>query len=144
MSTAEDASASSTATLTERFGTNGEPFEECTGATIEYEGSKEFEAQLPVRIQSGSAPDIAYLPQPGLLRRIVADFPDAILPVGEDAAANVDEYYTESWKEYGTVDGTLYATPLGANVKSFVWYSPAMFGIFGSFGNATFTGKPDS
>ena len=34
-----------------------EPFEECTGATIEYEGSKEFEAQLPVRIQSGSAPD---------------------------------------------------------------------------------------
>ena len=104
-----------------------EPFEECTGATIDYEGSKEFEAQLPVRIQSGSAPDIAYLPQPGLLRRIVADFPDAIQPVGDQAAANVDQYYTESWKEYGTVDGTLYATPLGANVKSFVWYSPSMF-----------------
>ena len=43
------------------------PFEECTGVTIKYEGSKEFEAQLPVRVKGGNAPDIAYLPQPGLL-----------------------------------------------------------------------------
>ncbi|MBD7979797.1 ABC transporter substrate-binding protein [Oerskovia merdavium] len=104
-----------------------EPFEECTGATIEYEGSKEFEAQLPVRIQSGSAPDIAYIPQPGFLKSLVQDYPDAILPVGDAASENVDTYYTESWRDYGTVDGTLYATPLGANVKSFVWYSPSMF-----------------
>ncbi len=103
------------------------PFEDCTGATIDYEGSKEFEAQLPVRIQSGNAPDIAYLPQPGLLRSIVADYPDAIKEVGEAAAANVDEYYTPSWRDLGTVDGMLKATPLGANVKSFVWYSPSMF-----------------
>ncbi len=32
------------------------PFEECTGATIKYEGSREFEAQLPVRLQAGNAP----------------------------------------------------------------------------------------
>ena len=31
------------------------------------------------------------------------------------------------WKAYGTVDGKFYAAPLGANVKSFVWYSPKMF-----------------
>jgi alpha-glucoside transport system substrate-binding protein len=41
--------------------------------------------------------------------------------------ANVDEFFSESWKEYGSVDGTFYAAPLGANVKSFIWYSPAMF-----------------
>ncbi|HEY0218040.1 MAG TPA: carbohydrate ABC transporter substrate-binding protein, partial [Cellulomonas sp.] len=29
-----------------------DPFEECTGVTIEYEGSREFEAQLLVRIQA--------------------------------------------------------------------------------------------
>ena len=36
-------------------------FEECTGATIEYEGSREFEAQLLVRIQAGNelAPVVA-------------------------------------------------------------------------------------
>jgi alpha-glucoside transport system substrate-binding protein len=104
-----------------------EPFEECTGATIEYEGSREFEAQLLVRLQAGNAPDIAYLPQPGLLQTIVQQTPDAIVPAPEGVVANVDEYFSEAWKNYGTVDGTFYAAPLGANVKSYVWYSPAAF-----------------
>ena len=103
-----------------------EPFEECTGATIEYEGSREFEAQLLVRLQAGNAPDIAYLPQPGLLRTIVEDT-GAAVPAPEGVVANVDEFFSEAWKEYGSVDGTFYAAPLGANVKSYVWYSPAMF-----------------
>ena len=102
-------------------------YQECTGATVEYEGSKEFEAQLPVRLQSGNAPDIAYIPQPGLLQRLVADYPDAVQPAPEQVQANVEEYYTQAWADYGSVDGTLYASPLGANVKSFVWYSPTMF-----------------
>ena len=46
-------------------------FTECTGAEVNYEGSKEFEAQLVVRVKSGNAPDIAYVPQPGLLRTLV-------------------------------------------------------------------------
>lgn len=103
------------------------PFEDCTGATVNYEGSREFEAQLLVRIESGNAPDIAYVPQPGLIQRIVADFPDKIYEVGEDATANIDEYYAPEWKDYGTVDDTLYGAPLGANAKSFVWYSPQAF-----------------
>ncbi|WP_421735883.1 ABC transporter substrate-binding protein [Cellulomonas sp.] len=103
------------------------PFEECTGATIEYEGSREFEAQLPVRLQAGNPPDIAYIPQPGFLASIVADYPDTVVAAPQAVIDNANEYYTEGWVNYGTVDGTLYATPLGANVKSFVWYSPAAF-----------------
>jgi alpha-glucoside transport system substrate-binding protein len=103
------------------------PFEECTGVTVEYEGSREFEAQLLVRIQAGNAPDIAYVPQPGLLRTIVQDFPDSVVEPPEAVGTNVDENYAEGWKGYGTVDGTFYAAPLGANVKSYVWYSPSMF-----------------
>ena len=34
---------------------------------MQYEGSKDFEAQVIVRIQSGNPPDIAIFPQPGLL-----------------------------------------------------------------------------
>ncbi|KQT02031.1 ABC transporter substrate-binding protein [Cellulomonas sp. Leaf395] len=103
------------------------PFEECTGAEIEYEGSREFEAQLPVRLQAGNPPDIAYVPQPGFLASMVADYPDAVVPAPQAVIDNANEYYTEGWVDYGTVDGTLYATPLGANVKSFVWYSPQAF-----------------
>ncbi|MCL3863238.1 ABC transporter substrate-binding protein [Actinotalea sp. K2] len=106
------------------------PFEDCTGATVEYEGSKEFEAQLPVRVQAGNPPDLAYIPQPGLLQTLVRDF-DAVVPAPEGVESNVDEFYTASWKEYGSVDGTFYAAPLGANVKSFVWYSPEMFASAG-------------
>ena len=103
------------------------PFEECTGVTVEYEGSREFEAQLPVRIQAGTLPDIAFLPQPGLLRTIVTEYPDAIVPAPEAVVKQVEANFNGAWKEYGSVDGEFYAAPLGSNVKSFVWYSPSMF-----------------
>jgi alpha-glucoside transport system substrate-binding protein len=101
-------------------------FEECTGATVEYEGSSEFEAQLVVRVQGGNAPDIAYIPQPGLLQTLVRDT-DAVVQPPSTVEENVDEFFGEDWKIYGSVDDTFYAAPLGANVKSFVWYSPKMF-----------------
>src|SRR5215218_6274360 len=101
------------------------PFEKCTGVKVNYEGSREFEAQLVVRVQSGNAPDIAFVPQPGLLANLVAT--GAVSPAPQQVADNVDEFWDESWKGYGTVDGTFYAAPLGANAKSFVWYSPAAF-----------------
>lgn len=103
-----------------------QPFEDCTGATIAYEGSDEFEAQLNVRVEGGNAPDIAYVPQPGLLRTLVSQT-DAVMPAPKETEANVDEYWSREWKEYGTVDGTFYAAPVGANVKSFIWYSPTAF-----------------
>jgi len=103
------------------------PFEDCTGATIKYEGSKEFEAQLPIRIEAGNPPDLAYLPQPGSLRTLVAQFPDKFVKAPAAVAKNVDENWDPAWKDYGSVDGTFYAAPLGSNVKSFVWYSPSMF-----------------
>ena len=103
------------------------PFEECTGAKVDYEGSREFETQLPVRLRAGNPPDIAYIPQPGLLNTLVTTNKGKVQPVAAAAVANVDKYYNPAWKTYGTVDGTFYAVPVGANAKSFVWYSPKMF-----------------
>ena len=101
-------------------------FEDCTGATVNYEGSSEFEAQLVVRVQGGNAPDVAYVPQPGLLQTLVRDTGKVVEPP-QAVSDNVDKWFGEDWKTYGTVDDTFYAAPLGANVKSFVWYSPKMF-----------------
>ncbi|MEU8665228.1 ABC transporter substrate-binding protein, partial [Actinoplanes philippinensis] len=44
-----------------------------------------------------------------------------------ETAALVDKNFGADWKAYGTVDGKFYAAPLGANVKSLVWYSPKEF-----------------
>jgi len=101
-------------------------FTECTGAKVVYEGSREFEAQLVVRVKSGNPPDIAYVPQPGLLATLVKDT-GKVVEAPAAVGKNTDEFFGEDWKAYGTVDGKFYAAPLGANVKSFVWYSPKMF-----------------
>jgi alpha-glucoside transport system substrate-binding protein len=100
-------------------------WEEENGIDIQYEGSKEFEAQIAVRAQGGTPPDIAIFPQPGLLADMASR--DLVLPAPEGVAANVEEYWTEDWAGYGTVDGTLYGAPLMASVKGWIWYSPAQF-----------------
>jgi len=104
-------------------------FEKCTGIDIVYEGSDQFEAQLPTRIAGGNAPDIAFIPQPGLLQKLVQG--GGPVPAPEAVVSNVDKYWNPAWKDYGTVDGTFYAAPLGSNMKSFVWYSPKKFAEWG-------------
>ena len=100
-------------------------FETCTGITIDYVGTQEAETQINVRAAAGDAPDIMIIPQPGLLQRLIAD--GYVVPAAQSVEDNVDEFWSESWKGYGTVDGTFYAAPLMASVKGWIWYSPADF-----------------
>ncbi|NHC13742.1 ABC transporter substrate-binding protein [Motilibacter deserti] len=100
-------------------------YAECTDTEIDYEGTGAFEAQLRVKVKGGNAPDIALLPQPGLIRELAAQ--GALQPVSAQTESNVDANWDATWKGYGSVDGTLYAVPHGAYVKSYVWYSPSRF-----------------
>ena len=47
-------------------------FSKCTGITIQYTGSNTFESDLPVKVNGGNAPNLAIIPQPGLLAQMVA------------------------------------------------------------------------
>jgi len=100
-------------------------FTDCAGATVKFNGDKNFETQVVVQAKSGNASDIAFVPQPGLLAQLVAT--GKVAEPAASVAANVDKYWDKSWKGYGTVNGKFYAAPLGANVKSLVWYSPKTF-----------------
>ncbi len=100
-------------------------FEKCTGAEIDYEGDKSFETQVLVRAKAGNPPDIAFVPQPGLLQQLVET--GAAKPAPPEVSANVDKFWTRDWKRYGTVNNQFYAAPLGSNLKSLVWYSPTEF-----------------
>ncbi|WP_136709281.1 ABC transporter substrate-binding protein [Agromyces sp. H66] len=100
-------------------------FETCTGISVDYQGSSEFEAQIAVLAEGGNAPDVGIVPQPGLLQRLADG--GWLIPASEAVEANVDEWWSEDWKQYGTYDGTFYAAPLMASIKGYVWYSPAEF-----------------
>ncbi|MFC9329309.1 ABC transporter substrate-binding protein [Kitasatospora sp. NPDC057015] len=99
-------------------------FSKCTGIKISYEGSNDFESQLPVRVTGGNAPDFAIIPQPGLLAQMVKTGKVVKPPAG--TVANEDKW-SPVWKSYGSVNGTFYAAPMSANMKSLVWYSPKTF-----------------
>src|SRR5690606_12597230 len=96
-----------------------------TGIKVEYTGDKGFEGNIVTKVAGGSAPDIAIVPQPGLLASLVGT--GEVQPGSEEVEKNVDEYWSEDWKAYGSVDGTFYAAPMLANVTGYIWYSPASF-----------------
>lgn len=100
-------------------------FVRCTGIDVFVNGTDQAEDQITVRAAAGDAPELMIIPQPGLLTRLVED--GYVLPAAASVEANVDEFWSESWKGYGTVDGTFYAAPLMASVKGYIWYSPADF-----------------
>ncbi|MFS0866659.1 ABC transporter substrate-binding protein [Microbacterium sp. 179-B 1A2 NHS] len=104
-------------------------FTEDTGVIVEYTGDKAFEGNIVTKVQGGDAPDIGIVPQVGLLRTLIET--GEVQPAPETVEANVDENWSEDWKAYGTVDDTFYAAPMLANVKGYVWYSPASFEEWG-------------
>jgi alpha-glucoside transport system substrate-binding protein len=80
---------------------------------------------LGSRIQGGAPPDVAILPQPGLLRDLAAQ--KVLQPVEDVAGKLVDQHYSKDWRALGSVDGTLYGVWFKAANKSTVWYRPKAF-----------------
>lgn len=100
-------------------------WEKESGITINLEGDRNFETQISVRAQGGNAPDIAIFPQPGLMGDLAAR--DYLTEASAGVQKNLEQYWSEDWKEYASVDGTVYGAPLMASVKGFIWYSPSLF-----------------
>ncbi|MBP9182146.1 MAG: carbohydrate ABC transporter substrate-binding protein [Fuscovulum sp.] len=107
-------------------------FTAASGVTVNYSSSENYEQQIVIDTQAGSPPDIAVLPQPGLIADLAKQ--GLIAPLGEDTQKWLAENYAagESWVGLGTYpgkDGTpaLYAFPYKIDVKSLVWYVPENF-----------------
>ncbi len=100
-----------------------------SGVKVTYTGDKSFESNIVTKVTGGDAPDIAIVPQPGLLKSLV-DTGD-VKPAPEEVEKNVDANWSPDWKKYGTFDDTFYAAPMLANIKGYVWYSPAKFKEWG-------------
>jgi len=118
-----------TGTEAESLQKSFDAFTEDTGIIVEYTGDKGFEGNIVTKVAGGSAPDIAIVPQPGLLRSLIET--GEVQEATEEVTANVEEYWSPAWKEYGSLDGTFYAAPMLANLKGYVYYSPASFAEWG-------------
>ena len=118
-----------TGTEAEALQQSFESFTEETGITVEYTGDKGFEGNIVTKVSGGDAPDIAIVPQPGLLNTLVGTGEVKAAPA--EVEANVDANWSPDWKAYGTVDDVFYSAPMLANIKGYVWYSPASFAEWG-------------
>ncbi|MDF2708626.1 MAG: extracellular solute-binding protein, partial [Nonomuraea muscovyensis] len=82
-------------------------------------------AYLGPRIQGGSPPDVAILPQPGLVQQYAEQ--NALKPLTDTVTKQIDDNYTPYWKELGSADGKVYGVLVKAAHKSLVWYRAQAF-----------------
>jgi alpha-glucoside transport system substrate-binding protein len=104
-------------------------FSNCTGIKVQYQGTKDFEGTIKTKVQGGNAPDIALFPQPGLLQTFATS--GKLKPASDALTKEAEQNWVSSWIGYGSVDGVFFGAPLGANLKSLVWYSPKYFKQYG-------------
>ncbi|MFT4003805.1 MAG: ABC transporter substrate-binding protein, partial [Rhizobium sp.] len=107
-------------------------FTEATGVNAKYSSSENYEQQIVIDTQAGSPPNVAILPQPGLLANLASK--GYLTPLGDDLAGWIKANYGagDSWVGYGTYKGkdgkdAFYAFPYKADLKSLVWYVPENF-----------------
>ncbi|MEO3791032.1 ABC transporter substrate-binding protein [Nonomuraea sp. B10E15] len=101
-------------------------FTDKTGAKVTYASTGEDTgAYLGPRIQGGNPPDVAILPQPGLVQQYAEQ--DALKPLNDAVIKEIDTNYTPYWKELGSADDKVYGVLIKAAHKSLVWYRSQAF-----------------
>lgn len=101
-------------------------FTERTGIKVVYEGDKNFETLILVRVEGNNAPDIAQFAQPGLLADFVRKGNAIDLNTVLDKSM-LEEQYTPAFLELATVDGKMAGLWHNNDVKSLVWYPKKAF-----------------
>jgi len=106
------------------------PWEEETGNTVKYTGSRGLGAYLTTAVQSGTLPDLAGLPGPGEMAEFAQQ--GALRPL--DEVLDLETYRSQTspaFVELGTVDGNIVAVFIKSALKGLIWYN-----------TGTFTGEP--
>lgn len=101
-------------------------FQDKTGAIVTYASTGEDTgAYLGPRIQGGNPPDVAILPQPGLVKQYADQ--NALKPLTAGVKAQIDQNYTPYWKDLGSANGKVYGVLVKAAHKSLIWYRQPAF-----------------
>ncbi len=101
------------------------PWEDKTGNTVKYTGTRDINTVLTTGVASGVLPDLAGLPGPGQMAEFVKS--GALKPL--DSVLDVNTYKSETAPalvQLGTVDGKLSGVFIKAAVKGLIWYNPSL------------------
>ncbi len=121
-----DVAAVWTGTEQENFEAVLDAFTEETGIETTYKATgDDVGAYLGTQIEGGSPPDVAMLPQPGLLRDLAAE--GSLTPANDDVRATMEEHFSEDWLDLGSVDDQLYGVYFKVANKSTWWYNTNVF-----------------
>ena len=97
-----------------------------TGVAVTYTSAGySVPAFLAARLARGHPPDVAFLPQPGLLRRYAAEH--LLVPLDGVVGSAVASNYSPAWRQLGSVGGRLYGVWFKAANKSLIWYNEGVF-----------------
>jgi alpha-glucoside transport system substrate-binding protein len=97
-----------------------------THATVTYtSGGNNLNVLLNSRLAGGAPPDIALIPQPGVVAQYAAK--GQIKPLPAAVAGTVRANFTDSWQKLGTNQGQLYGFFFKVANKSVVWYRTEAF-----------------
>ncbi|HEX6387911.1 MAG TPA: ABC transporter substrate-binding protein [Solirubrobacteraceae bacterium] len=98
-------------------------FSRRTGVKVVYRyETRNIPAKLRARVRAGCPPDVALIPQPGLLYEFARQ--GAIKPLDAATAALVRRDYGPTWRQLASVDGRPYGVWFKASNKSLLWYRP--------------------
>jgi alpha-glucoside transport system substrate-binding protein len=101
-------------------------WEEETGGSMDFEGTRDLSSILRARVAGGNPPDLAILPNPALLEEFARQ--GDLQPIdGVLDMSQLQQNFSETWIDQGSVDGQLYGLFVKASSKSTVWYNPNVF-----------------
>jgi alpha-glucoside transport system substrate-binding protein len=109
----------------ENFNRVVDGWEEETGGTMEFEGTRDLTAILRARVSGQNPPDLAILPNPALMQNYARS--GDLQPLDEVLGAAFQENFSETWIDQMSVDGQVYGLVVKASPKSTVWYNPRTF-----------------
>jgi alpha-glucoside transport system substrate-binding protein len=99
-------------------------FEQRTGLRVSYAyETRDIAAKLEQRLRRGCPPDVALLPQPGLVADLARRH--QIRPLDAATARLVRRNYGPEWQRLARIGGRLYGIWFKAADKSMVWYRPS-------------------
>jgi ABC-type glycerol-3-phosphate transport system substrate-binding protein len=98
--------------------------EQYPNVSVSYKGTQDIATVLSTAVEGGNPPDIAALPNPGLMRDFASR--GAVQPI-EFAREDVEANFSEDWIQLGSVEDQLYGVFFKAANKSTVWYNTQVF-----------------